>query len=103
MIVTIVSIEVKPENLQEFIEASIENHLHSIKEPLNLRFDILQSTNNPSCFTFYEAYETEEGVAAHKLTPHYLKWRSTVEAWMANPRQGKPHKVISPKDIEQWR
>ena len=103
MIVTVVSIEVKTQYLQEFIEAGIENHIHSIRESQNLRFDILQSTDNPCFFSFYEAYETEEGAAAHKSTPHYLKWRSSVELMMAKPRQGKQHRVISPKDIDQWR
>jgi autoinducer 2-degrading protein len=26
----------------------------------------------------YEAYDSLEGAAAHKQTPHYLKWKETV-------------------------
>lgn len=103
MIVTIVSIDVKSEFLDDFIEATNENHLNSVSEPLNLRFDLLQDKNNPNHFILYEAYESEEGAVAHKQTAHYLKWRETVEPWMAKPRTGTPCNVVSPKDLKKWR
>ena len=42
MYVTCVYVWVKPENVNDFIQASLENHNYSIKEPGNLRFDVLQ-------------------------------------------------------------
>ena len=102
MIVTIVHISVKPNHLEEFIEVIADNHRNSILEPGNLRFDVLQSSDNPNHFVLYEAYESEEAAAAHKNTPHYLKWRDTVESWMEKPRQGFRHKVILPTDLSQW-
>jgi autoinducer 2-degrading protein len=102
MIVTVVNIVVKPENIDQFIEATIENHQHSIKEQGNLRFDVLQRRDNPSAFTLYEAYESDETAAAHKNTAHYLKWRDTVESWMAKPREGIPHNVVAPLEKSAW-
>ena len=102
MIVTVVNIVVKPENIDQFIEATIENHQHSIKEQGNLRFDLLQHRDNPAVFTLYEAYESDETAAAHKNTAHYLKWRETVEPWMARPREGFAHNVLAPKDLSAW-
>jgi autoinducer 2-degrading protein len=96
MIVTCVHVSVKPENIDDFIKATTINHENSIKEPLNRRFDILQSKDNPTEFILYEAYENEEGAVAHKQAAHYLTWRKTVENWMAKPRQGIPYHVIAP-------
>ncbi|MEM9275787.1 MAG: antibiotic biosynthesis monooxygenase [Cyanobacteria bacterium P01_F01_bin.143] len=96
MIVTIVQVKVKPEYIQEFIKATKINHQHSVQEPENLRFDVLQAPEDPSKFILYEAYQTESGARAHKQTQHYLTWRETVADWMAEPRQGIPYKVIAP-------
>jgi len=102
MIVTCVYIQVKPGFVKEFIEASIRNHQASVLEPGNLRFDILQQMDDPCLFTFYEAYESEEAVLAHKETAHYLNWRNTVEPYMAIPRKGVKHSVIQPLDQALW-
>ena len=102
MIVTCVYIQVKPECIYSFLEATGINHLNSVKEPGNLRFDILQEVADPCRFTFYEAYETEEAAAAHKETSHYKEWKSTVEGYMAASRKGVKHLVIQPTDRKQW-
>jgi len=102
MIVTVVNVFVKPENIDQFIEATQENHQNSIKEKGNLRFDVLQRRNDPSVFTLYEAYESDEAASAHKQTAHYLKWRETVEPWMAKPREGIAHNVLAPRDKSLW-
>nr|VFJ43131.1 MAG: autoinducer 2-degrading protein [Candidatus Kentron sp. DK]VFJ56101.1 MAG: autoinducer 2-degrading protein [Candidatus Kentron sp. DK] len=96
MIVTCVTVYVKPENIDDFIAASRRNHEGSIREPGNMRFDVLQSRDDPGRFLLYEAYESEERAAAHKNTEHYLTWRKTVEPWMAKPREGVPYLGIAP-------
>ena len=88
MTVTIVHLEVKPKHVDDFIKATTENHLLSVKEPGNLRFDVLQLTENPLRFALYEAYASAEDAAAHKETAHYLDWRVKVADWMARPREG---------------
>lgn len=102
MIVNVVNVFVKPENIDQFIAATIENHQHSIKEEGNLRFDVLQHRNDRSRFTLYEAYETDETAAAHKQTAHYLKWREAVEPWMVKPREGIAHTVLAPLEKVSW-
>lgn len=102
MIVTVVNIFVKPENIDQFIEATTENHQNSIREKGNLRFDVLQRRDNPAAFTLYEAYDSDEAAAAHKTTAHYLKWRETVEPWMAKPRKGIAYHVLAPLDKSLW-
>jgi len=90
--VTLVHIHVKPERVDEFIEASLANSEASSKEPGNRRFDVLQSAEDPCKFILYEAYATGEDAAAHKQTAHYNTWRETVADWMAEPRQGVQYK-----------
>lgn len=96
MIVTCVHVHVKPEALDEFILASVENHLESVKEPGNLRFDFVQQADDPCRFMLYEAYVSEEASAAHKNTPHYLKWRDRVQDMMTEPRKGIKYNILKP-------
>jgi len=103
MIVTVVNVFVKAEHVDAFIEATLENHRRSRQEKGNLRFDVLRRRDDPCAFTLYEAYETDEAAAAHKTTAHYLKWRETVESWMARPREGLAHDVCAPQDLTEWK
>ena len=96
MITTLVHIWVKEPHVGAFIKATVENHQQSVKEPGNLRFDVLQDDANACKFVLYEAYLSEEAAAAHKSTAHYLKWRDTVADWMAQPRQGFRHTILCP-------
>ncbi|MCX6329199.1 MAG: antibiotic biosynthesis monooxygenase [Bacteroidia bacterium] len=100
MIVTCVHVHVKPESVQEFIKASTANHLASVKEPGNLRFDFVQQADDPCRFMIYEAYESDEAAAAHKNTPHYLQWRDTVQTMMAEPRKGVKYNILQPVKIK---
>jgi (4S)-4-hydroxy-5-phosphonooxypentane-2,3-dione isomerase len=96
MVVTTVMVRVKPERVSEFITATVRNHEQSIFEQGNMRFDILQSDDDPAVFLLYEAYDTRESAAAHKKTSHYASWRDTVAEWMAEPRNGIHYKAIKP-------
>ena len=102
MIVNCVTVYVKEEHIIDFIKASTKNHQGSVKEPGNMRFDVLRCTTEPSRFLLYEAYESEEAAAAHKKTAHYMEWKEKVGDWMARPREGVPYKVICPEDRRQW-
>jgi autoinducer 2-degrading protein len=97
MHVTLVHVQVKPEHIRDFIEASRLNHEASVREPGNRRFDVLQSADDPTKFVLYEAYVNAHDAAAHKTSPHYLKWRDTVAPWMATPRQGVPYQGLYPE------
>jgi autoinducer 2-degrading protein len=98
MHVTLVHVQVKPERVEAFIEATRINHEGAIKEKGNRRFDILQDTTDPGKFILYEAYATAEDAKAHKDTLHYVMWREQVALMMANPREGIQYKCLFPKD-----
>ncbi|MCU0484429.1 MAG: antibiotic biosynthesis monooxygenase [Chloroflexi bacterium] len=90
MHVAIVHVRVLPDRVDQFLAATRANHLGSVREPGNLRFDVLQAPDDPTRFLLYEAYADEAAAAAHKETAHYLAWREAVAPLMAEPRRGEP-------------
>ncbi len=102
MIVYSVSVLVKSGFENDFIKATKINHKETRKEMGNMRFDILQSDENPGLFELYEVYRSEEAVMAHKETRHYKEWRDTVAPWMARDRQGVKYAALYPKADEEW-
>jgi autoinducer 2-degrading protein len=100
MHVTLVSVHVKSESLAEFIEVTRENHEGSVREPGNLRFDVLQSSADSTRFVLYEAYRDEAAAKAHKETAHYAAWRDAVASWMVEPRVGVRYDGLFPSDAE---
>ncbi|XBS70191.1 (4S)-4-hydroxy-5-phosphonooxypentane-2,3-dione isomerase [Acerihabitans sp. KWT182] len=87
MHVTLVEINIKPDRVDEFLAVFRENHLGSIREPGNVRFDVLRDERLPNRFYIYEAYRDERAVAAHKETPHYLRCVEMLEPLMTGPRK----------------
>jgi quinol monooxygenase YgiN len=96
MFVVCVHVHVKPEHRTAFIDASLENARNTAKEPGNIQFDVLQQGDDPDRFVLYEVYRDEEGMKAHKATPHYAAWAEAVAPWMAEPRNGVRYNRISP-------
>ena len=86
MIATLVFVDVKPENVEAFRAITIYNHDNTRKEPGNVRFDVLQSNDDPTKFTLIEVFENEDAAKFHKTTEHYLRWRDEVAPYMASPR-----------------
>ena len=98
-----VMMEVKKDRIGEFITATAKNHEASLKEPGCLRFDLLQSSEDPSKFMLFEVFESEEASKAHKQTSHYFAWREAAEHLLATPRKGIPYVPILPTTKEGWR
>jgi (4S)-4-hydroxy-5-phosphonooxypentane-2,3-dione isomerase len=102
MIVTCVYVHVKYDHVNDFIVSTTDNHFESVKEPGNLRFDIIQQADDECRFMIYEAYESETSAAFHKSTTHYQKWRDRVNDYMAEPRYGVKYNIIEPKERSAW-
>lgn len=86
MLIVHVHIHVKPESIEAFKQASLENARNSVNEPGVERFDVLQSSEDPARFILVEVYRTAEAPAQHKETAHYAAWRDAVAPMMAQPR-----------------
>lgn len=101
MQIILVHVHVKPEFVEAFKQASIDNASNSVQEPGIARFDVIQQSDDPTRFTLIEVYRTTDATAAHKETAHYLRWRDTVAAMMAEPRQGIRYSNVFPSG-ESW-
>jgi (4S)-4-hydroxy-5-phosphonooxypentane-2,3-dione isomerase len=102
MLVVHVHVHVKPECVDAFKTATLENASASLDEPGVARFDVIQNQSNPTHFILVEAYETDKAPAAHKETRHYQKWRDTVAAMMAEPRASEKFDGVFPPE-PGWR
>lgn len=98
MLIVHVHVHVKPESVDAFKQASLENARNSIKEPGVARFDVIQRQDNPTKFVLVEVYRTPEDPARHKETDHYKKWRDTVSEMMEEPRSSVKYENIFPDD-----
>ena len=97
-----VFIRVKPEFVDAFKSASLENASNSIKEPGIARFDVIQQLDDVTRFVLLEVYQDEHlAPAAHKQTEHYARWRDTVADMMAEPRYAIKYNNIFP-DNDGW-
>ena len=96
-----VHVRVKPEFVEAFKQATIENARNSIQEPGVARFDVIQQADDPTRFVLVEVYRTSQAPAEHKETAHYKAWRDKVEAMMPEPRTRTIYSNIFPSD-EGW-
>ena len=86
MLIVHVHVRVKPDFVEAFRHATIENAQNSIQEPGIARFDVVQQRDDATRFVLVEVYHDDAATAAHKETAHYKKWRDTVAEMMAEPR-----------------
>ena len=98
MNIVFVHVHVKPEFVDAFKQATVENASNSVQEEGVARFDVVQQADDPTRFILVEVYKSVEASAAHKETAHYLKWRDTVADMMAEPRQGIKYSNVFPDD-----
>jgi quinol monooxygenase YgiN len=47
-------------------------------------YDLHRSTDVPSDFLFYEIWASREAHAAHKQTPHFLRWNARKDTLLAS-------------------
>jgi quinol monooxygenase YgiN len=80
MIALIVSVQVVPGRLDEFTAAIRDNAERSVAdEPGCHYFDVTQDISDDHHFVFYELYEDEAAVAAHRAAPHFAAWRRAAD------------------------
>lgn len=101
MIILKVDIRVKPECVDAFKVATIENARNSVLEPGIARFDLVQDNADPTHFLLWEVYHTEADMPAHKATPHFNTWATTVADMFQAPRTRELFTNVAPAD-EKW-
>lgn len=96
-----VHVHIKPDQVEAFTLATIENAQNSIKESGIARFDVIQSQDDATKFILVEVYRGVEDSARHKETAHYQKWRDAVAPMMAEQRTSYKFINIFP-DERRW-
>lgn len=71
-----VSLTVKSDRLEEFLQAITRNRASALaNEPGCLRFDIGRDSEQPEVFHLHEVYQDEAAFQQHKESAHFLAWR----------------------------
>lgn len=98
MFVLVVNLWVKPEHVDAFRLATLENARNSIQEPDIARFDVLQQSDDPTRFALYEVYRRPEGHASHRETAHYKAWVEKVSHMFQEERTRTTYSNVFPAD-----
>ncbi|MFO1430711.1 MAG: putative quinol monooxygenase [Candidatus Competibacteraceae bacterium] len=101
MFIVHVFVHVKPDQVEAFKTASLENARRSVYEPGIARFDVVQQQDDPTRFVLVEVYRTVDAAGHHKGTAHYAQWRDSVAAMMAEPRTSLKYSNVFP-DERGW-
>jgi quinol monooxygenase YgiN len=100
MLIVLVRVQVKPEWIEAFKTATLENARQSVREPGIARFDVVQQMDDPTRFLLVEAYRDSDAPAKHKATGHYAQWRDAVAPMMAEPRSSEKFRNVFPGDSD---
>ncbi len=100
MIIVHVLVRVKPDTVDAFTAATLENARHSVNESGIIRFDLIQQDDDPTQFLLIEIYRTPADPGLHKETAHYATWRDTVAPMMAEPRRSAEYHAVFPEPVE---
>lgn len=96
--IALVQVHVKPDRVDAFRAASLDNAQNSRLEPGVKRFDVIQEVDDPTRFVLVEVFRDAAAAAAHRETEHYKRWRDTVADMMAEPRAARKFVNASPDD-----
>jgi autoinducer 2-degrading protein len=103
MYALVVTIHIKPEYRQPFIEAMLDDARNSVQnEPGCLLFNVVQDEADPNCIYLYEVYRNAQAFEHHTQTPHFIRWVDTTKDWFAQPVIIGKGNHLSPPD-ELWK
>lgn len=85
MLALVVEFRIKPEFIEAFATAIIENARASRdSEPGCRQFDVCRNPNDPALFFLYELYDDEAAIDGHLKSAHYRRMNSETATWVDN-------------------
>jgi quinol monooxygenase YgiN len=103
MVAIWVKARIKPEHRQRFLQAIETDALGSERdEPGCFRFNVLQDERDENVYYFYEVYESEAALEAHRATPHYAVWRAVADT-LDGPTEAIRCRPLFPASPAYWR
>lgn len=86
----------KPEHVNDFITATLENQQNSRQEPGVITFDFFQGQDDETRFILYEVFKSDDAFEYHKTTGHFKKWIEVVPVWFTMPRDLALYREVKP-------
>ena len=97
-----VKVRVNPQLRQRFLEAIEVDALGSERdEPGCLRFNVLQDEHDENVYYFYEVYEDQAALDAHRTMPHYAVWRAAADT-LDGPAEATRCQTVFPASAAYW-
>jgi len=95
MLTVLVSIQVKPEYMQAFIDATIQETRTSLQDPGVVQIDVLQASDDAAHFTLHEVFATRAIGLQHLEMAHFKQWQSTIKPMLVEPPRAVAYEKIS--------
>ena len=73
-LVLLVSITIKPENVERWMKMALENARAARKEPGCRQFEVLVDPKDKTKVVLFEIYDDDKAFEAHQATPHFKKY-----------------------------
>ena len=98
MVIQLVHLKVKPERIDAFKTATLDNTRNSRAEAGIVQFALIQQQDDPTRFIILEAFKDEAAIEAHRQTPHYQRWKEAVPDMLAEDRRLIKANSVDPSD-----
>ena len=98
MLALIVTVKVKPAERERFLSVIEDDAICSVRdEPGCVRFEVLQDRDDQDTYYFFEVYQDEAALAAHRETPHFARWNEASGAVLSQPAQRIMTNMLFPR------
>ena len=97
-----VKVRIKPGERERFLAAIEVDALGSEKdEPGCYRFNVLQDAQDENVYYFYEVYQDQAALEAHRAMPHYAVWRTAADT-LDGPAEPTRCRTVFPASDIYW-
>ena len=92
--VLLVSIRIKPENVDRFMDGIAENARAARKEPGCRQFEVLVDAKDRTRVVLFEVYADEQAFEAHQATAHFKKYLAEAVPLLASRERQVLHPAL---------
>lgn len=96
----IAKVAIKPENVDDFINAAQSIIKSSNEEEGCIEYQLFQSPYDKSNFVFVEKYVNQAAIDFHFSTTYFKEFGSTIANWTASPAEIKIYGIASERTAE---
>lgn len=89
---------IKPDQVEAYKDAALENARKTILEPGVIRFDVFQDVTDPAHFSLLKVYQDLDARDAHLETEHFLKWKDVYLQTQERKGNGDEFNALFPED-----